>query len=345
MPGPVSVSLRCEPSYFQATCERGSRQTLVVSDQINQRIVGMGVRSIRTLYVDGQPTDVGYLSGLRILPQHQRGTLLARGYREMRRLHEDHAADYYLTTVVDGNQPALDLLTAGRRCLPTYDLLGQYHTFVMPLRQRRSRRVTGDDQIRSMRENELSKVVEFLRREGRARLFFPCYDETDFAKTSTFGGLSNHDILTAWRGNELVGLLGVWNQRSFKQYVVEGYRPMLHLARSAFNGLARCLHWPTFPAIGKPVPTTVAAFPLVKDDDPRILQSLLNSADTLVRNRDPDSRSILIGAFQRDPLLELVSRRSLYRFVSSVFLVYWDKGVVHPDRFRDRNLYLELGCL
>lgn len=346
MDGPIRVSLRCEPSYFQTT--RGGRlhQTLVACEQTSGRIVGMGVRSVRTRYVDGQATNVGYLSGLRILEPHRRGTLLARGYREIRRLHADGISDYYVTTIVDGNRPAFASLTPRRASLPNYFRLGQYHTFVLPIHRGRSPNHRGELFIRPMADAELPQVVSFLHREGRRKLFFPCYQQEDFASaSSTFQGLRNEDVLIAWRQGELVGLLGTWNQSSMKQCVIEGYRPMLRLIRPAFNGVARCVGWPSFPASGQPLPTIVAAFPLVRDDDPQILSQLLRAAGIHVRQHHPQSQSILIGAFERDPLFDSIGRASIHRFVSHVFLVYWDEALVRPEHLLERNLYLELGCL
>ncbi len=152
MDGPIRVSLRREPSYYgAATVEGPYRQTLVVTEVSSRRVVALGCRSIRQRYVDQRATPVGYLSGLRILPTHRGGTLLARGYREMHRLHEDGATDFYLTTIADGNRRALKTLTGGRAGLPVYFPLGEYHTFVIPLRQRRDSWHEGDLEIRPLR--------------------------------------------------------------------------------------------------------------------------------------------------------------------------------------------------
>ena len=345
MKGPVSVSLRCEPSYFQTIGPKGLHQTLVAFEERGGRIVGMASRSVQPLYVDGEPTNVGYLSGLRILEPHRGGTLLARGYHEMRRLHADRAADYYLTTIVDGNEPALASLPHGRASLPSYFALGEYYTFVLPIG---SRRVNdrSDVQVRPLSEDDIPAAVGFLQQQGKSKLFFPCYEEDLFSSSSAvLCGLHSADILSAWRGDELMGLLGTWDQSSLKQWVVNGYSPILRLLRPAFNGVAQCLGWPTFPGPGQQLPTTMAAFPLVKNDDAETFSQLLNKACRHVRLRHPRSRSLLVGAFQHDPLSELLRRASLHRFVSHVYLVYWDEGLARPNRFLGRNLYLEVGCL
>ena len=345
MQGLMRISLQCEPSYFESLVPGELHQTLVAVEERSGRIVGMGSRSVQQRYVDGEPTNVGYLSGLRILESHRGGTLLARGYREMRRLHADHSADYYITTIVDGNEPAFASLVAGRTSLPTYFRLGEYHTFVIPLSSRRASD-DGDLQFRSLAKGDLPAAADFLQQQGKSKLFFPCYQEEDLSSSSpAFQGLGLADVLCAWRGDELVGLLGTWDQSSIKQCVIEGYSQPLSLLRPAFNGVARCLGWPTFPAVGQQLPTTMAAFPLAKNNDTKIISRLLNAARRHTTLRHPQSRSLLVGAFQHDPMFDLIGRASLHRFVSHVFLVYWDEERVRPERFLGSDLYLELGCL
>ena len=54
MDGPVKVTLRREPSYFASTVVDGPRrQTLVVHDRQQDRIVGAASRSVRFRFVDG----------------------------------------------------------------------------------------------------------------------------------------------------------------------------------------------------------------------------------------------------------------------------------------------------
>lgn len=88
MPGRISVSFRREPSFFAAAGVEGPfHQVVVCRDRQQNRIAGFGCRSVRQRYVNGRPTPVGYLSGLRALPEYRGLGLVARGYRYFRELH------------------------------------------------------------------------------------------------------------------------------------------------------------------------------------------------------------------------------------------------------------------
>ncbi len=115
MPGAISVAFRREPSYFAAAVVDGRfRQVIAARDEQTERIVGFGSRSVGMRYVNGRPTAVGYLSGLRILEEHRCAGVLARGYAFVRKLHEDGRTPLYVTTIATENRAALAVLTGGR---------------------------------------------------------------------------------------------------------------------------------------------------------------------------------------------------------------------------------------
>src|SRR5262249_41757376 len=108
MPGRIAVSFRREPGFFDAAVVDGPFHQVVASQDKNTgRIIGFGCRSVRDRYVNGRPMPVGYLSGLRALPEYRGLGLLARGYAFFRELHRDGKAPVYLTTIAEDNEVAL----------------------------------------------------------------------------------------------------------------------------------------------------------------------------------------------------------------------------------------------
>src|SRR5712691_4586351 len=90
MAGRITVTFRREPSYFHAALVDGTfRQVVICRDSDTNRIAGFGSRSVRDMYVNGQPTPIGYLSMLRGVEQYRNTGLVARGYHYLRHLHGD----------------------------------------------------------------------------------------------------------------------------------------------------------------------------------------------------------------------------------------------------------------
>jgi len=139
MPSSVSVAFAREPSFFTAEHLGNTKhQTLICEDQETGKIVGVGSRSIRRVYVDGEPKAVGYLSSLRLLPEARGGTALVRGYRYFRHLHSDGEVPYYFTTIFEENLAARQVLENERAGMPRYLPMGSLVTYLIPLRKRRS---------------------------------------------------------------------------------------------------------------------------------------------------------------------------------------------------------------
>jgi hypothetical protein len=345
MTGSIQVTLRREPSFFDAAAVEGPfHQVLIARETSTRRVVGMGSRSVRLRWVDGRPEPVGYLGGLRLLPEARHATLLMRGYRELARLHRDGRTAFYLTTIAEGNRPAISALTGARAGLPAYHDLGRYLTFVLPIRPSVPVRSIPEGRIGPLAHQEVPRFVEFLNTCGRDRLFFPCLDAGDFGSgATTFRALALDRVLCAWRGDQLVGTLAAWDQSSFRQTVVERYAGIVRWWKPFHNLYASMRGWPRFPAPGTPLRNLILALPVVHDGSPTLFLNLLAGIQRLHRSTTADS--LLLGLFERDPLVTAVRPLALHTYVTRVFLVTWDHATVKPERYCGRNLYLELGCL
>lgn len=345
MEGRIAVAFRREPSWFAAAVVDGDqRQVVACRDTESGEIVGFGSRSVRSLYVDGRPERVGYLSSLRLLTEYRNRGLIARGYAYFRRLHDDGLAPYYLTTIAAGNVPALKVLTSGRAGLPCYVSSGLYHTLAIPLIRANSRFCDPGLIVREATRGDLPNVLDLLAVQGPRRQFFPIVEESDFdGSPGSFLGLNLEDVLLAWRGAELVGLLGAWDQHAYKQSVVTAYQGALAYLRPALNAWWSLRGRPRLPAAGEPLRFRVAALPVVRDDLPEVTNALLAGASERLAG-GPDSR-LLFGLHERDPLLPVVRRWSAACYTTHVYLVSWGDAAQLQEIARRRVPYLELGTL
>jgi len=346
MPGRVPVSFRREPSFFAAADVEGDfHQTLVVRQSAGERIVALGSRSVRRRFINGIAMPIGYLGGLRVLSEHRSGLVLARGYRFLRGLHGDRRTQIYLTTIAEGNDTALSVLTTGRAGLPHYDFYGNYLTAVIPLKRRpRAASAPAGIAIRSATADDLPRLCQFLDGIGPTRQFFPCYRESDwFNQAATFRGLQARDLLLAWRGDEIVGSLGAWDQSSFRQIVVEEYGAGLAWSAPIYNGWAKLQGLAELPKAGEAWRFLTGALPIVAANDRQIFAALLEFL--LMRSAGSGHSHLLVGMHERDPLLDVVKGFQAEAYVTRCYLAYWDDGACFRQQIDGRPPYLELGCL
>ena len=192
MGGRISVAFHREPSWFAGAVVDGrSRQVVACRDLRTGRIIGFGCRSNRRCVRQRLgPRTVGYLSGLRILPEHRNLGLLARGFAFFRELHRDDQVRFYLSTIAAGNELAEAVLTAGRAGLPSYHPRsgGRITPLVIPLARRRpTSPACGRASVRPCREADLPAVLDFFAAAGARRQFFPRLRPDDFLKRARRG--------------------------------------------------------------------------------------------------------------------------------------------------------------
>lgn len=346
MPGRIAVGFGRAPSYFAAAEVDGRFcQVVAARDTRDGRLVGFGVRSIRELYVNGRPAPAGYLSSLRLLSAHRNRGLVARGYGFFRQLHADGRARLYLTTIAEGNEPALRLLTSGRAGLPAYHFAGRYHTVALPLTaQARRQNPQPACAIRPATAEDVPAVLNFLERMGPRRQFFPCYRAEDFF--SGGGALKNlrpADLLLAVRAGRILGTLAGWDQRGFRQTVVHGYAAPLRWARWPYNAWARCTGRPILPAAGTSLCYLTGALAVVEGDDLDVFASLLEAL--LALKSGGDWQVLLIGMHEGDPLLRVLRDLPGTWYSTRLYLVCWPDGEPERAQLDGRATYLELGSL
>jgi hypothetical protein len=347
MAGRIRVAFAREPSYFSAAAVDGTRvQIGVCRDKVTGRVVGMGSRAISRRFVNGRPESVGYLSGIRLLPDYRgQGRLLARGYRFLRDLHADNATAFYLTTIAEDNEAAIRVLASSRASLPDYRPYGRYFTMVMTTkRTRRARIPEREFHCRPATTAESDLLLDFLRAHGPSRQFFPAYDVADvFTDSGLLKGLRPDDVMLAFCGGELVGTIGAWDQRGFKQTIVCGYDGWLSFARPLYNAWAWVGCRPTLPRCGTAIEAAVAAIPLVRRDDPAVFEMLLEQQ--LQRLESLGIRHLLLGLHENDPLLPVARKHAAREYVTRLYIVTWPDESSILNRLNGRVPYLELGCL
>lgn len=345
MEGQIAVTFRREPSWFAAAVVDGRfRQAIVCRDLKTGRIIGFGCRSVRDVFVNGRPATVGYLSSLRLLPEHRSLGLVARGYAAFHELHQDGRVPFYLTTIAEGNHPALDVLTSGRAGLPAYHPAGVYHTIAVALPRRRRAAAARGVGVRPAREEDLPAILDFLVEEGSRRQFFPRLEATDFlSPQGMMHGLSCDQVLLAERQGRLIGTLAGWDQHRFRQSVVHAYRGWLRWARPLYNAWAWWRGRPGLPPPGGTFRYLMGALPVVTDDDANVLAALLEAL------RDHAAGGpwthLLVGLHETDPLRQLLQRLQAACYRTRLFLVCWKDGEKERAMLDGRVPYLEAGSL
>lgn len=351
MPGDVTLAFERQPNFFHGNAVLGPTcQTIICRDTSCDQIVGVATRSSRMLFVDGVPTRIGYLGGLRFATHVRGAGLLARGYRLLKQLHDsdDQPPEFYLTTIASSNESAKRILTSGRAGLPTYHQIGRFNTLVIPTRQRSRGNPNFDDQLGTKlkieslaQQSSLDDWIDFLNRCGRQRCFFPVYNAADFSPhAETFRDLDLDSIVVVRKGTKIVATAGLWDQSAFRQTIVRGYSARMHLARPLLNLRSAITAGLRLPKVGDQVSALPVCLLTMDCDKPQLPKRLI----TLLTNRCT-AENLMIGLSDGDPMLAGIAPISRLRYRTDLYAVNWDLDQTMMERYRNKPFYLELGCL
>jgi len=321
MPGRVRVRYEREPSYFDGLSTMGKTQVLVA--RVDETVVGVACRAIRSLYINGEPRDVGYLGQLRVDHTFRGRWLVLRGFKLFHQLHLAAPPLGYVTTIIEGNDEAEGVLIHNSRgSMPRYRKIDRLVT--LALRPRR-----GGGQI--SRATDEARLAAFLAREGARKNLFPVYDGTP------------SDFTVVEENNEIVAAAALWDQSAYKQTVIDNYDALTRAARPFYNAAALFLRRPSLPKAGTRLRSAYGSFFCVANDDAelarRLIAGLLNEAHAR------QLEHLLLGFTESDPLLAVARTFPHVEYPAGVYTVAWDGEEQFHDQLDDRPRYLDIATL
>lgn len=347
MPGNISVTFEREPSYFKATQVEGlHHQTIVVREQETRKIIGMGSRAIRPVYVNGQIASVGYLSQMRIAPHYRISRrAIGEAWHYCRQLHQDGRAAFYLSSIIADNKPAQRLLEAGLPGLPQFKPYTQLHTLsIYCARKKKGVSLPGGLHLVTGRASHLSQIVACLERNNLRYQLAPQWTMETLCHSQHTLDLKPENFFLVTDGGRVIACLAWWDQSSFKQTVVRAYGPTLRRWRPLLNLVAKSLGWPVLPAPHTPFRFCYLSHLAVNEDCLDIFEPLLraiyNHLVTLGYSY------FMLGLPTNHPFLEMVQRT--YRHIdyqSQLYLVGWDEDLAAIAQVDERLPGVEIGVL
>ena len=343
MPGSIQIAYRREPDFFDALCVEGkTNQTVIGRDSETGEIAGMGTRSIKPMYINGVEMKVGYLSGLRVMEKYRNNIYLARGYQEFKKLHEDGKAILYLSTMLNDNKIAMKL-TGGRSQLPAYNDFGQFKSMTISLSQSIKCRRLNNLNIRVAKSEDVPLIVSFLNNHGKNRQFFPVYSQNDFLDSKgLLSGIGFEDILMAFSGNKLVGIVATWDQKKMRRNIITGYSRRVSLSKPIYNFFANFTGYPVLPNIGSVLNCFYLSLICIEEDNSDIFMNLLYELIKCKRNK---YSFMIAGMHEKDPLLSTFKKLKYLNYSSRLYVVCWSDGEKLFKELDSRPPYMELGSM
>jgi len=340
IPGAVRIAFTREPDYFAAQALAGAEDVTVVSRH-DGRLTGIARCSVNRLYRNGSVQRVGYLAELRVLPGTPASPRLLRdGYAVIGDALASARVGAFFTSIAVDNERARRVLEQGKRFgLPRYRPLASLVTLIAPVTRGARRR--GDQPVGACTEEEQAALQALLREQARGAHLTLAWDTAQWRALAGHG-ITPADFVAVREGGRIVAAAAVWDQRPFRQTVIDGYEGALRLGRPLANAVQALRGLPHLPQPGSVLAQGAVLGASVTESAawPPLWRALQARAATL-------GLSWLAVAFDtRDPQLAALRRLLRAReYRTTLYEVTWGGGPSPTDAWDDRLFRPEVGLL
>ena len=279
----VQLCLEREPSFFAGEGVLGESAAVLATEVCPPyATIGMYTCAFLPVHVNGCPEYVGYLGGLRVKTAYRHKIRIVKGgFSSIPHVVPNRGTmPFWFTSVADGNSTACRLLEARLKGMPVYRFLGNVATFAFSIAQGKRHGV-----LRQAERQDVPALVDFYNRQSASYQFSPVLTEEWLLGLSGRYGLTLKDFWLLKDGGQVRGALAVWDQRTYKQVTIRGYRRPLNALRLPFNWWARLSQRVQLPAPGQRLEQVSLAFVAFDPQAQSLAIECLREALTKVREK------------------------------------------------------------
>ena len=333
--GPVHLNFERNPDFFHATQVTTTELDVwVITDLEKDTLLASFSIGKREVYVDGKKRMTRYGNDLRIHQDYRGGKALAEVFRKYREVMQD---EWMQSVILEENKASLNSVASGRGGFPTFYQTGQFLTHMVDMNKKQFKSVTSS--VRRATDADKETMQAFFDLHAPSKEFYPCYD---FSKIGTnasyYRDINIEDFFLAYRGETLIGVCGVWDQKAFKQTRFVSYEGKMKILRHINNAKSKL-----FGGLQLPKPGNLASYlslhsVLCEDNQVETFKDLLNRI--LETYHGSQYEALIFGFDLRDPLHQASKGLKAYQLLSNHYLASY---VSNPSDELDqqRLFYLE----
>lgn len=298
--GMVTLNFERHPNFFYGAHVTAQEPYIIIGvDDKDGTVASISCNGKREVFVNGAKKDVRYANDLRISSNQRGGRLLLKTFKESKSAL-DYPDQYSQTVILEDNAASITTVASGRGGLATYYPYGKLTTYMVATSFDLAPSTKNNLAIRSATDADISAMQALYDQEAPKKQFYPVYDFSDIGRSPYYRGLSIDDYYLAFEGEKLVGILGKWKQKAFKQTRIVDYPPWMTIARPLYNIWCRFFGGFPLPTKGKVADYVSLHTLIANNNDPQILCALLKYARRDIHRLG--EATMLLGIADGDPL-------------------------------------------
>ena len=262
-----------------------SDDTLVMVCEADSKIVGLASIVVYSMWLNGQPEKIGYLTQLRLKAEYRKGTALARGYKFLSEARKQLGIKYFFTSIIDANLSAKQVLLGKRAGLPDYKPLFPYRTYLV-------------------RVKKSNLKVEHNQKATQS------HEDLDLASWSKVSGIASYST------TDKTATISLTTDSTKKTTLIKSYNSLMQYLRPAYNAL-RWMHGGIYlPPCGKTIPIHYVTG--LSYNSISALNELINGLGHVLKGR-----YFAVGLIASHPLNPFFRKKACLTIDSTIYQVIW----------------------
>lgn len=253
MHGSTRMLYTREPDFFADTNPLGGNAAIIARSPGGDAMLLYELREY-PVYVAGKATRAVYLGLLRVAEAYRRNIgLLEHGFLALRGFARKLGfADSYFTSIALDNTPARRLLEAGLARLPRYMAQGDMETLLFSTRLGRSNEpLPKHYELGQAKPADADELENLMAANSRVWNYACAPGPGQLTSLLSSGRAFSFSDITVLRHKGLaVGMIGVWDQRPYRQLLISGYSSGMEACRPFYNLWASFKKLPLLPPPG-----------------------------------------------------------------------------------------------
>lgn len=336
--GKMHVKLSYAPEIWQSLQVLGRKNEIIlIYDKLKTRVAATMICSLNNSYFHGKLIKTLYVSGLKVGSNYRKTAVITKLLNTFKLYWKENDVEIILFSVFSSNTTGLKLFSGKSNLLPLSTRAGELNTYVFKKRSLRCRE-NPTFKISIASNEDVPDIVKFIDLEGLSRSNFPNYSKEELIDDSgILKGFSITNLAIAKNKQEIVGIMGLWDQTNYRQWLVKNYSSIICSLRPLINILATLLGYPRLPAVNNLFSYKMLSLVICKNNSVITFKHLFNYL--MDHDLDEDA-NYGITLLSTNPLIKLFKPKSVV-FSSILFKAAYPENLSRMNMLNFNNLYVE----
>ena len=270
-------------------------------------IVLQGACTPHSVYINGQPKKLGYINGVR---KHKDFSDKINWLEMINNAKTKIECDYHYCSILQANTHAQKVFEKKRPIIPDLNYICDYTTFIIKSKKKKIK--DSPYTFRKADTADEAAIIDFLHEYGHNYDLFP-----HISKISEFYGLNTQDFYLLENDSKILCLCALWEQSSYKQYIVKKYNGILNLL-SKIPDLPKLFGYIPLPKTDEVLRFPTLTFFTAKNNKKEYYKTMMLHIENVICK---NYKMFLIGLAEDNEKFEIFAKRKNLRFTSRLYLI------------------------